>query len=226
MQGFHFLNVLSVMPKVAATQGSLDGACGLYAVIHAIERLLRLSTEQRESLYKNTVKLLPTEICKLLLCEGTDANQLQVIADAAVLAAENLSLFPVGKKVSCLFLPDIAQRKDSIFNAINMAEFESAKWVIGLEYPPFLRCQAQVQGNVGVDTDIRGDQPVNREIDAPVGGGHWTCVIGSSVRRLVIYDSDGEKHWINYDSVGTRFRIVNTELLCFALVNASRKVKA
>lgn len=67
-------------------QGDLDGLCGIYAVVNALNHLLQNKTERAlsESLFEAVLRAIPRRMYPEVLFEGLNVDELQKIARAAV----------------------------------------------------------------------------------------------------------------------------------------------
>lgn len=67
-------------------QGDLDGLCGIYAVVNALNHLLQNRSESAlsESLFEAVLRAIPRRMYPEVLFEGLDVEDLQKIARAAV----------------------------------------------------------------------------------------------------------------------------------------------
>ena len=170
-----------------------DNTCGLYAVMNAVDLLF--DKEVAHSLFTPLVSRLDAALCRQLLSEGSDYDELQTIARAAEQVLEEhgvgLAIFDSTGARS------IANRKDSIFNHINELMNDVMDAIRQRERGKHVECVCIIA------------------IEYPNGGGHWTCVQSATKRQLVVYDSSDRpyKHlrMANYGNSG--WKISNDEVL-------------
>jgi hypothetical protein len=99
---------------MAALQGDLDSACGLYAVVNALGTALNLTIADRRILAEAIIVELDPNICKYFFTVGIDIDALLRVLDKGTTYLNRNGEVVIGR-----LCRDVHNRKDSKFNKLH-----------------------------------------------------------------------------------------------------------